>query len=227
MEAACAKIAGGDLCIVVAAPLVRNPDVQKHDVHDIVLQHALAEELDDRNAQTLLIDFGHAAGHGTRHHAADIGVVCDVADKGNKLALDKNRLGVVDVGQMRTARRVRIVGDEDIAFLNVVAEFFKHAAHQAAHRSDMDRQRQGRLDNQPAVFVDDCDGVILALLDVGRIGRTHQGDKTLVRDRAQAIGDNLKPDRIELLGFGAHASVSALILMIRCPSGVTSARSPG
>ena len=73
-----AEIARSDLGVVVATALVGDAHVEEQDVHDVLLQHALSEQLDDRDPQTFLIDLRHAARHGAGHHAADIGVVGDV-----------------------------------------------------------------------------------------------------------------------------------------------------
>ena len=83
------------------------------------------------------------------------------------------------------------------------------------------------LDDQPAFPVDNGDGVVPTFLDIGRIGRAHERDEAFVGNGAQPVGDDLQPDRIEFRIVAAHAVASGSIVMIRCPSGVTSAMSPG
>ena len=57
-------------------------------------------------------------------------MVGDVTDKCHDLTVDKNRHGIVDIGQVGAARRVRVVGHKDIAFVDVIAEFLQHTFHQ-------------------------------------------------------------------------------------------------
>ena len=90
-------------------------------------------------------------------------MVGNVTDESDQLAVDEDRLGVVDVGQVSAAGRMRIVGNEHIALVNVVAEFLEHTSHETAHRCDMDGQGQCCLDDQPAISVDDGDGVVLCV----------------------------------------------------------------
>ncbi len=66
-------------------------------------------------------------------------MVGDIADESDQHAFDKNRHCIVDVRQMRAARRMRIVRDKQIALLDRVAVFIQQAAHQTAHRRNMDR----------------------------------------------------------------------------------------
>ena len=57
----------------------------------------------------------------------------------------------VDVRQMRAARHMRVVGDEQVALMDVAAELFEQVLHQPDHGGDVDRQAVGRLHNEPAV----------------------------------------------------------------------------
>ena len=69
----------------------------------------------DRHAQAFLVDLRHAAGHAAGHHAADIGVVGDVAHEADQRAVMEHRRRHVDVRQMGAAGDMGIVGDEDVA----------------------------------------------------------------------------------------------------------------
>ena len=124
-----AQIAGRHLREIVPAPFVRQAHIQQHEVEKLALQLAPAEELDHRDPEPFLVDLRHAARHRPRRHAADIGVVGDIADPGDDAPLCEHRRRHVDVGQMRAARRVRVVGDDDIAFLDVVSVTRQQALH--------------------------------------------------------------------------------------------------
>ena len=204
-----AQIAGRDLREIIAAPLVRQPHIQEHEVEQLALQHAFAEKLDHRHPQAFLVNLRHAARHRPRRHAADIGMVRDVADPGDDAPVGEDRRGHVDIRQMGAAGRVRIVGDDDIAFLDVVAIARQQAVHQPAHRRDVNRERLLRLGDQPAPGVHDRGRVVVALLDVGRIGALHQRGEGLVGDRAERVGEDFKADGVE----SGHAAIR----MVRLP----------
>ena len=173
-----------DLCVVVPAPFLGDPHVEQQQVHDVALKLAPAEQLDDRDAQALLVDLAHPARHRPRRHAADVRVVREIRDEAEQLAVHEHRHRVVDVRQMSAAGGMRVVGDEQIAFVDVACVLVEQAGDEAAHRRDVDRQRLGRLHDEPAARVHDGGGVIPPLLDVGGVRRLHQGDEGLVGDRA-------------------------------------------
>ena len=100
-----AEPARRDLREIVAAPLLRHARIEQQQVEDVLLQLALAEQPDQRNARAFLIDLG-AARHAARRDAADVGVMRDVAHEADELAVGEHRHRHVDVGQMRAARRV-------------------------------------------------------------------------------------------------------------------------
>ena len=72
-------------------------------------------ELQQRNAQTFLLDFGGIDRDAARHDAADIGVMRDGRGKAGEPSLHENRLQDIDVRQMLAAGAIRIVGDQDVA----------------------------------------------------------------------------------------------------------------
>ena len=149
------QAAGGDLGIVVAPALFHDPDVQQKEIENIALKFALAEETDNRNAQSLLIDFRHAARHAARHHAAHVRVMRNIAHEADEPAVMEDRRRHVDVRQVRTAGHMGVVGDENVILVDVVAELFEQVLHQPHHGGDVDRQAARRLDDQPARRIDD------------------------------------------------------------------------
>ena len=71
--------------------------------------------------------------------------------KADERAVREHRHRHVDVGQMRAAGDERIVGDEQIAVVDLVLRILRQQRlHQAPHRGEVDRQRLMRLDDQPA-----------------------------------------------------------------------------
>ena len=69
---------------------------------------------------------------------------------------------------MRTARYVWVIGDEDVALLELFGRvLLAQRAYMPEHRAQMDRLRVGRLYDNPALRVHDARAVIVALLNVG------------------------------------------------------------
>ena len=155
-----------------------------------------------RNSRTtgmrrpLLVDLRHAAGHAARRHAADVGVVRDVAHEGEQGAVVEHRHRHVDVGQVGAAGDVGIVGDEDVAVVDIAAELLEKLGHEPGHRGDVDGQRAFGLHDEPAGGVHDRRRMVAALLDVGGIGAPHEGDEGLVADRLEGVVKDLQGDGI-------------------------------
>ena len=57
-EAPLAEPAGRDLREIVAAPLLGHAHVEQQKIEQVLLQLALAEQPDQRNAQAFLVDLG-------------------------------------------------------------------------------------------------------------------------------------------------------------------------
>src|ERR1043165_4299876 len=151
--------------------------------------------------------------------AADVGVMRDVAHEADELAAVEHRHRHVHVRQMRAAGRIGVVRDEDVALAHVGQRYFgEQRVHQAHHRAEMNRERILRLHDEPPGRIDDRGGMVVALLDVGRICAFHQRDVGLVCDGLEPVRHDLERDRID-----AHGEISTT----RFRYGSTVARSPG
>ena len=196
-----AQLDGSDLRIEVAQTLVRKAHVQQHEPHDVIQHLALAEETNDRDAQAFLVDLVEAAGHGTHRRATDVRVVDDVRHETKQLVAVEDRHRHVDVLQVRAARDVRVICDEDIARSDAVRILLKDQADETGHRGKVDRQRVFRLNNQPTLGVGDCGRMVVAFLDVRRESATHQRQVALVGNGTKAVPANFDRDRIKGNGF--------------------------
>ena len=92
----------------IGQALARHLAVEQDQVQHVLLQLAGAVEPDRRDAQAFLVDVGVAA-------IGEIGVVRDIGRPGDERAVDEDRLGEHDVGQMRAAAGIGVVADEDVA----------------------------------------------------------------------------------------------------------------
>jgi hypothetical protein len=198
LEAARAEPHRGDLREQVAAALLRDPGVEQDQVIDAGLQPSGLVELDQRNAQAFLVDLGHAAGHAAGAHAAEVGMVGDVADEGDRGAGVEDRHRHVQVRQVGAAGDEGVVGNKDVAFLQGGdVHLRQQRLHHAHDRAQVDRQRFLGLHDQPALHVHQRGGVVAALLDVLRIGALHQCDEGLVHDGGEGVLDDLQRDQVD------------------------------
>ena len=81
-------------------------------------------------------------------------------------AFVEDRLDHVEVRQVLAAEAVRIVGEEDVARLDVVAEVLADVAHDRRERPQLDRERQS-LGEQLAVAVAQRGRVVHRVADDG------------------------------------------------------------
>ncbi len=179
-----AQTARRDLGVIVPSTLFRDTGIEQENIEQILLHFSAAKQLHDRNAQAFLINFRHAARHRAGCHTADIGMVGDIDDEGEQLATNEDRRGEVDIGEVRAASNVGIIGDENIPLLYFFDWIFgEYRLHQAGHGGKMDGKRHVGLCDQSSVPITNCRRVVVPLLDIGRVGTLHQGDEHLVDDR--------------------------------------------
>ena len=114
LEALHADAVGRHLGAQVGQALARHLAVQQDQVLHVLLQLAAAVEPHRRDAQALLVDMGVAA-------IDEVGMVGEVHRPGDDAAVDEDRLGEHDVGQVRAAALVGVVADEDVARPDVLA----------------------------------------------------------------------------------------------------------
>ena len=196
----------GDLRLDVADPLLRHPDVREDDRQDVLVHHALAEELHRRQPQPLLLHLGRARREPAGHRAARVRPVAGVRQVRPQPAAVEERLHHLHVHQVRAAR-VRVVDDEDVAGLEAVGaalrDVLDHRARRELHDADEDRQPELALRDDLAVVLRvDAVGAVEALRDDGRERRALEGEVHLARDLLQPVLDDDQRDRIDRL----HAS---------------------
>ena len=124
----------------------------------------------------------------------------DVGDERRNLASDEYRRDDVDVGQVRAAAVVRIVGDEHVAprdFLQRVAP--EDLVDRTDHRAQMDRHALRERDHL-ALRVKNRGRAIGTLLDVGRERGAHQGCAHFLGGREQITRHDFGLDRIDAMG---------------------------
>ena len=99
-----AEPVGRHLRAQIGQALARHLAVQQDQLLHVRLQLAGAIEPDRRNAQALLVDVRVAA-------IGEVGVVREVHRPGDDVAVDEDRLGQDDIGQMRAAAFVGVVAE--------------------------------------------------------------------------------------------------------------------
>ena len=149
-QAALAGAAGGDLGAQVADHLDRLARVLLDDPeHGLVLAAGLVE-LEQRQPQPLLVDLGRVHGDRAGREAADVDVVRHRRGVPLELAVVEDRLDHVDVGQVLAAEAVRVVGDEDVAGLDVLAEVLADVPHDRREGAELDGEGQPCATSSPS-----------------------------------------------------------------------------
>ena len=190
LEALHADAVGRHLGAQVGQPLGGHLAVQQDQVLHVLLQLAAAIEPHRRDAQALLVDVGVAA-------IDEVGMVGEVHRPGDHAAVDEDRLGDDDVGQMRAAALVGVVADEGVARPDVLRRVAPHdVLDEVEKAAEMDRDVLG-LAQRLAGGVEQRRRAVAPLLDVGRMRGADQRLAGLLDDRGHGRADHLDGDGIE------------------------------
>src|SRR5262245_42137956 len=95
----------------------------------------------------------------------------------------------------------RVVQDEDVAWVHVVAVLREDGHHRIGNRAKVERDRQALRDHL-AVGVTQRGRKIHDVLDHPGVSRPHDDQRHLVDDRAEGVLDQLEGDRVE--GVSRH-----------------------
>ena len=120
-----AEAVGGHLRAQVGQSFARHLAVQQDQFLDVTLQFVAAIQPHRRDAQALLVDMRMAA-------IGEVGVVRQVDRPGDHAAVDEDRLGHDDVGQVRAAALIGVVADEHVARLHLLERMALHDVRQQA-----------------------------------------------------------------------------------------------
>src|SRR5664280_1692324 len=155
------------------------------------LQHVIGEP-DRRDDQPLLPQIPGTGRHGTRGHAADVGVVRPGDGIGDDRPTDGHRADQRDIGEVRAAG-VRVVEDPHVARPRVAGH---HRRDRLRHRTEMDGDVFGLRDH-PARAVEERRRAVPALLDVRGVGAADQHRTHLLGDAREAASEDRQGDRVE------------------------------
>ena len=180
----------------VAPVLVGRARVDQDHLAQRLVEFAGGIELLRRNPQALLEDLGRGRRDRSRHPPADVADVDETPGPAQQLAVDEDRLPQIDVRKMRrhAPRGIRIVGDEDVAFLDVIAAGRNGRLHRHAdHHQHAVAARRGK---DLAAARDQHGAVVLRLLDEhGMRGARHDLGH-LVDDGLEPVEQDLQADLV-------------------------------
>ena len=184
----------------------------------LVLDPAL-EQLHHGQPQALEIDLADAAGDAARRDAAEIGMVRDVADEPDKLAVVKRRRNGVEIHDVLAAA-IGIVGDDHVARREVFrSKGFDQLTHGDLEAGEQARRVMRLRDRLPRRIGDHA-GDVLDLGDDGRASGAHQRVAHLVGDLLERVADHLHGD-------DDRSWQRSTVSTNRPRSGATSAVTPG
>ena len=195
-QIALADLAGADQGVEVAFLVAARAHVGEDEIDHVIARLAAVPDLDRRNAQTLGIDFGGVRIVAGRYRTTDVGQMTLAHRPVAQLALVKDRLVHAHVDGMAAAEG-RVVVQDQIAFVNVVAEIARDRFHRGNERTEMDRNVLSLQDHFRDV-IEQCGRIIVRQIEhAGACG-------FLQRQRHFALGgfenpaDHRQRDRIDL-----------------------------
>ena len=200
------RVAGGNLRPEIAVHEFRQARIGLDDVEDCLDRLSALEEPNRRQAQPFGEDLGHVSRHRSGHLAADVAPMGNRGRPGNARTPKKHRLGDHNVAQMRHAAVVRIVGDEDIAFLDGIAMPCDQDLHGLVQHADKGWDTRPRTD-KIAGGIRHARADIQHLVDDRAHRRLAKHGKHLFRRVLQARLDDRKRERIgHQIIFGSRGS---------------------
>ena len=198
----------GELCAQVRLALARVP----HPAGEV--SEGGVVEPGGWDDHTLLLERARVRRHAARLGRTDVRVVRAARREPDEIGPVEERGDHRDVGQVGAAA-VGVVEDPRRTRLVALVEDRRHGGR---HRAEVHRDVLG-LHHHPAALVEERGGGVAALLDVGRVGRTHQHGAHLVAGRPERAEHDLKGDGVET----AHRSSTTASASARAcqPGGTT------
>ena len=188
----------GDLRFHVAVAMAGRARVEQDDIEDVLPQLARGHQLDRRKAKAFLKNARAVGALAAGDLAADVGMVGRVRHEPGEPVAGEHRRGHRQVGKMRAAADVGVVGQEHVPARNAFQGKAPHdVLHHAHQRAQMDR-RFGTERNEVAVDREARGRAVAALLDVGRERRAKQRREHLVGRGLKTFADHFDRDRVDL-----------------------------
>jgi len=132
----------------------------------------------------------------------EVGVVREVDGPGDHFAVDEDRFGEHDVGQMGAAALVGVVAAEHIARAHFGARVALHDVRDQVEEAAQVHRDMLSLAQGFSVEVEQRRGAVAAFLDVGGVGGADQRLAHFLDDGGQCAADDLDRDGID------HAAAS-------------------
>jgi len=185
--------AGGDDGVEVRAVPARQAHVVQDDVKHVAVHNALAVQLDRRDADAFLPDRGSIGRQRAGHLAADVGHVAKHGRIVDDAAVLEDRHQHQPIRQVahRAIAQVGVVGEEDVAFLDLAGIALQEAGDERAELAD---------DHLAFVGGDQREGIAL-LADARAHGGAAQYGVHLVTGIAQRVLDDVDGDAVHRYAF--------------------------
>ncbi len=179
---------GPDLAVEHALHQGAHPHVGQDEFPGVTPQFALLDDAGRRDADSLLQDVPGAGVEPDDTAATDVDVVSLGRRPEDELTVPEDRPGDGDVRQMRAAVE-RVVVDEDVAVVHVVAEELRDGAQGEGRRPADDGNVVG-LREQPAVGAEERGREVAGFHEDGRAGRAQHRLAHLAGDAVQGAADH-------------------------------------
>jgi hypothetical protein len=200
-EALLAEPRGLALREEIAHGVVAGAGVPDDHLDHVQEQLALGPDAHRRDPEALAEVALRVDVEGAGCRAADVRPVAIRLGEGDELAFDEHRPDDAHVAEMRAAG-IGVVGDEDVARVDVVLEAVDDRLAGKMQRADMDRDVTRPLHHRVALGVAQAVGEVATVDDEGIAG-AEQLLRHLVDEVAVGVFQNLEGDAIESHRFGS------------------------
>ena len=200
-----ADVRAGDEALEIHLHHVALADVVEEQPPDVVDRLPPGEEPHRRHAHALLEAVAGRGREAPRHHAAHVDHVPRRARPADARAATEDRTHDDDVLQMEAAPIVRVVGEEDVAGRDRLAEAREDGRDRPGAHAEVERHGRGGGDDAAGGVVQDA-GEVARLADERRHGGLDDRAGHLARQVLEAVPDDLDRDRVERFTHGPPRS---------------------
>ena len=158
-----------------------------HDhAEDVVDRLVVAEQEHRRDADAFRVHVPRGHGKRARRDAADVNPMTARHCEGDDIAVDEHRARKLHVGLVVAAAEIDVVGDDDVARLQVLHADRLDRGLGRHHRRAHHRRDVVALGDELHLGIEDRGGGIAARMDDRACRRAHHGDLHLARRRIEA-----------------------------------------
>jgi len=170
--------------------------INQQELPDVFADLAPLDDAERWQPDPFMKDLGSLGVDGPRRAASDIRLMTTVTGESHKLTFGEGGLGYHPVGQVISIGNVRVIGEEDVAVMDVVAEGFDERPHRESAVAALDRYAVG-LTDQRAFCVGDEIGEVVILAEDRAVRRAQHDLSHAPRDVVETVLGQRENDGVD------------------------------